>query len=199
MALSDGYERIRVLGARSESTLVSASGLKVRAEAADSLVLIDNAAGSTLGRAFEYSQTEIADFADKHLLSRTVHLRSEQGAGKSRSLRYSPYMRAILFPIGAPAIEIDLEDGLQPLRSAVGGDIESVTLNSELMLIVNGIGALEGLPRNPGATAIVSHLLQIGDYIKGQAILIQYDSEGETVPVDDRVLLDEHGVVAINS
>lgn len=57
-------------------------------------------------------------------------------------------MRAIYKAPGEPAEMVDIENTLEALQGAVGGNIEAVTVLPGLCVICNEEGRLKGLERN---------------------------------------------------
>lgn len=65
---------------------------------------------------------------------------------------------------------------LAELQAFVGGtDLESVPCHGGRTMFINGDGMGLGLPRNAKATAIVADWPMPGDYIKGDAIVLEAD------------------------
>lgn len=86
--------------------------------------------------------------------------------------------RILLFPVDADPKVMDIEKGLEPMQSLVGGYIENVTLEDGVGLICNEEGKLTGLPLNRPVP-------EIRDVIRGPFFLSRYNDEGETVDVTD--------------
>lgn len=55
-------------------------------------------------------------------------------------------MRVLIAEPGKPAAVTDIDNDLKTLQKTVGGYIETVTLNDDIVLIVNEEGKLRGLP-----------------------------------------------------
>ena len=60
---------------------------------------------------------------------------------------------------------------LEQLQKAVGGYIETVTIDNGNILIVNEEGKLQGLPYNAEATAVYHRIGRLNDVIVGDAVL----------------------------
>lgn len=69
---------------------------------------------------------------------------------------------------------------LQEMQEAVGGYIEQLPLAGfapgDSVLVFNEDGKGEGLPPNPAATAMVRHLLRVGDLIVGVALVCELEA-----------------------
>lgn len=91
-------------------------------------------------------------------------------------------MKAVRIPAdNAEAVSLlDVADSAQ-LRKQVGGWLEGLTLETGVMLMFNEEGKLQGLPFNQRATDLVAGRLRSDDFISGNAVVIGFDSEGDTV------------------
>ena len=80
---------------------------------------------------------------------------------------------------GTLAIE-NIRKGLEAKRKVVGGDLESISLDDQLSMImyVNEIGKLQMLPRNEIATSIIQSYLPTEDWVAGNALICGCDSMG---------------------
>lgn len=73
-------------------------------------------------------------------------------------------MTALLKEPGKPARGIDITPDLVTLRKLVGGDIESICIAEDLILVVNETGKLDGLPPNVwcGEDLLVGNVVALG-------------------------------------
>ena len=86
--------------------------------------------------------------------------------------------RILLFPVDVDPKVMDIEKGLEPMQSLVGGYIENVTLEDGVGLICNEEGKLKGLPMN-------RRVKELNDIIRGPFFISRYNDEGETVDITD--------------
>lgn len=82
---------------------------------------------------------------------------------------------ATLYKAGGQVEMITLPNGpcrtLKALQTAVGGDIEVLSLRDGTNMIINADGIMLGLARNDIATALAKQDLIEGDWIKGNAVV----------------------------
>jgi hypothetical protein len=96
---------------------------------------------------------------------------------------------ALFIPVeGEPSL-VDIPDSgdgeLQELQRLVGGWIEYVPTEQPITLYCNEEGKIEGLPLNPRATLHFSGLLQVGDYLAGDVVVLgPIDEHGENTGID---------------
>ena len=70
-------------------------------------------------------------------------------------------------------IAITLENSLATLQTIVGGYIEVIRLDNNLLMVIDEEGKLKGREYNPVATAIARKQGNIGnDYIAGVAVVV---------------------------
>lgn len=70
-------------------------------------------------------------------------------------------------------------DGLEDYQAAVGGFIEpvySAEAGQEVILYLNELGKLHGLPENKRATSFLQGRLRHGDFVAGDAIVFGVDA-----------------------
>jgi hypothetical protein len=68
---------------------------------------------------------------------------------------------------------------IREVRAIVRGHVEAVYLPNGLVMFVNEEGKLEGLPRNAQATSVAAGVIQPGDYIAGDALVVSMKEAGE--------------------
>ncbi len=68
---------------------------------------------------------------------------------------------------------------LRELRRLVGGYIERVPMSDGRVMYINEEGKFAQLERNVAATALVSDVLDPGDYIAGPAVVMTWEEEGD--------------------
>lgn len=68
---------------------------------------------------------------------------------------------------------------LDELQAFVGGYIEFVHLDDDLIMCINEDGKLKELPRNPLATAYAAPNLREGDFIAGPALVMTQTEAGD--------------------
>lgn len=73
-------------------------------------------------------------------------------------------MIALLKEPGKLSREIDITPDLATLQKLVGGDIETVRITEDLILIINETGKLDGFPANMlyGADYLVGNVVALG-------------------------------------
>ena len=85
-------------------------------------------------------------------------------------------MRVIIKEVGKAPVVKDIENTLDALKSLVGGYIEVVTLDDNILLICNEEGKMQGLPPN----------FSMGyDVIVGTAVFVSFDGKEDFTDLND--------------
>lgn len=85
-------------------------------------------------------------------------------------------MRAIIKEVGKAPVVKDIENTLDALKSLVGGYIEVVRLEDNILLICNEEGKIQGLSPN----------FSMGyDTIVGTAVFVSFDGKEDFTDLDD--------------
>ena len=85
-------------------------------------------------------------------------------------------MRVIVKEVGKTPVVKDIENTLDALKSLVGGYIEVVTLDDNILLICNEEGKMQGLPPN----------FSMGyDVIVGTAVFVSFDGKEDFTALND--------------
>ncbi len=85
-------------------------------------------------------------------------------------------MRAIIKEVGKAPVIRDIDNTLDALKTLVGGYIEVVTMEDNILLICNEEGKMQGLPPN----------FSMGyDVIVGTAVFVSYDGKEDFTSLND--------------
>lgn len=89
-------------------------------------------------------------------------------------------MRAIIKEVGQPPRIRDIENTLDTLKNLVGGYIEVVGMEDNILLICNEEGKMQGLPPN----------FSMGyDVIVGTAVFVSFDGKEDFTSLNDEQML----------
>lgn len=85
-------------------------------------------------------------------------------------------MRAIIKEVGKAPVIRDIDNTLDALKTLVGGYIEVVTMEDNILLICNEEGKMQGLPPN----------FSMGyDVIVGTAVFVSFDGKEDFTGLND--------------
>lgn len=85
-------------------------------------------------------------------------------------------MRVLIKEVGKAPVIKDIENTLDALKSLVGGYIEVVTMEDNILLICNEEGKMQGLPPN----------FSMGyDVIVGTAVFVSFDGKEDFTDLND--------------
>jgi uncharacterized protein (DUF736 family) len=85
-------------------------------------------------------------------------------------------MRAVIYRVGQEPTVESIDDSLSGMQSIVGGYIETVYLDGEIILVCNEEGKMTGLPANRSLR---------GDVIMGDCFITAANEEGDFVSLTD--------------
>ena len=89
-------------------------------------------------------------------------------------------MRAIIKEVGKTPQVKDIDNTLEALKDIVGGYIEVVSMEDNILLICNEEGKMQGLPPN----------FSMGyDVIVGTAVFVSYDGKEDFTSLNDEQML----------
>ena len=89
-------------------------------------------------------------------------------------------IRAVRYIPGMAPHQVEVENTLEAMQSAVGGDIEAITLKKDLVLICDEEGKMKRRVNNLDATALlVRNYPRCKDHIVGVALLVGAGADGE--------------------
>jgi hypothetical protein len=96
-------------------------------------------------------------------------------------------MKALQITTDGKVIELDSTD-LATLQKGVGGYVQPVELQGEIVMWLNEEGKIEGLPHNPVAQMLWDATYGMNtDYIQGNAVFTGgADNNGETLPITEK-------------
>ena len=85
-------------------------------------------------------------------------------------------MRVLIKEVGKAPRIADIENTLESLKALVGGYIEVVTMEDNILLVCNEEGKMQGLPPNFSTGR---------DVIVGTAVFVSYDGREDFTGLDD--------------
>lgn len=96
-------------------------------------------------------------------------------------------MRAITIKTNGEYAVTEIKKGLEPLREAVGGEIEGLTFRgrTDFIMFLNETGRILGLPANALASVFSLEFVEETDIIHGDVIICGLDGEGGSCSLSD--------------
>jgi hypothetical protein len=90
-------------------------------------------------------------------------------------------IKVLLLPVGKPGTVVEIDNKLEAMQKLVGGSIEGVSIEANVMVMCNDEGRLNGLPFN----RLFADLRNPVDFC-GDIFITRHDNEGESTSLTAR-------------